>query len=272
MTTKKCAACNKRSGLLLEMDVRERLKYHGRCYHMPCFLWMQGVIHNANDKNDPCTGDTCNAALFVRARWYDGVILTAISACRILTFLNLAVLMYYGLLARVFLSPVAAGVLYVAAFTLVAWTYRSNRSKLIVFIIACLYAIYVSSGESVVADHLYDVFIIAKLAALLFAIDRGVRTLMLLRIVDDGQMARESGALGFTCYAWPIARYLPIYGSLLTGVGAQIATYVLCDKTLLSLHLFFGVIGAASLVVLLYPPRVVPRWIPRWEELVSLPF
>ncbi len=272
MTTKKCTACNKRSGLLMEMIVGERPRYHHRCYHMPCFLEMQGAIHRADDKNDTCTSDSCNAMLFLRARWYDGAILAAISACRMLTFINLAVLMYYGLLARAFLSLPAAGALYATLFALDAWTYRCNLRKMAVFAASYLYVVYVGCSESAVSDHLYDVLIIAKLAALLFAIERGARTLMLLRIVDDGKMARESGALGFTCYAWPIARYLPLYVSLLAGVGVQVAAYMLCDKMLLPPHLFLAVIGAASLVVLLYPPRVVPRWVPRWEELVSLPF
>lgn len=270
MTIKKCTACSKRSGLLMEMDVRDYTQYHGKFYHPPCFLAQQGEVHRANDPADPCPLGRCNAALFAPARWYSGVGLALAAACQLPTYLHLAVLLYYGMQASIVLSPLAFNVAYGVIGIACIAAFRTNVRRMLAFAVCYAYARYYCSWD-VATANMYDVLLIAKLTMLLWLIERGARTIMLLRVVQPTQWARESGALAWTCHAWPIHAAVPLYVSLIGGAAACGAVYV-ADGTLLPIFIWVAAIGAMSWAVLLYPPRVVPRWRAHIEELLSMPF
>lgn len=270
MTVKKCSSCNKRSGLLEEMLVPDRPHYHGKFYHAHCFLSMQGAVHRDGDPNDTCSDNSCNAALFMPARWYSGVGLATTGACQLLSYLHLAVLMYYGMLGVIFLDPVLFNFLYGALGVLCIVAYRRNSGKMLAFALSYAYARYYCSWD-LAAASMYDVFLIAKLTLFLWLFERGARVCLLLRVVHPVQWARESGTLLWTCHAWPAHDAMPMYVSLIGGAAICGVVYNVYG-VLLAPPFWVAAVGAVSFAVLAYPPRVVPRWRAHAEELLSLPF
>lgn len=270
MTVKKCAKCSKWCNLPMEMDVRDNAHYHGKFYHPECFLSMQGAVHRANDPADTCPIGRCNADLFSPARWYSGLALAAAAAGRLPTYLHLAVVLYYSMLLAVLLDPLYFNLAYGVLGVLCIAAFRGNPGKMLAFAAGYAYVRYYCSAA--VADaHLHDVLLIAKLTLLLWLIERGARTFLLLRVVDPAQWARESGALMWTCHAWPVNAAVPLYASLIGGAAVCGAVYAAIG-VLLPIFVWVAAIGAVSFGVLIYPPRVVPRWRMHVEGLLSLPF
>lgn len=288
MTVKQCAMCKKRNGILVEIMAKESPSYRGKHYHATCFLELQGSIHQANDPKDVCEDGQCNAVLFeemnipwgwkskrailsmVYAKMVATLTLFLLATTHLLSYLPLAFVIYYWMMARIFLPlPYFAGL----CTFLAGWMFYAhfrNKKRMTAMLLGVAYLIYYCDAERVSTLY-YDVLLMPKIMALLFLCERGIRVCMLLRIVDANHMAKECGALLWTLQAWPLARYLPLYVSLLAGILSEGACYVL-RVPLFSPLMVMAIIGGTSYAFLLYPLSLKPRWRIHAEELFYLPF
>lgn len=289
MTVKKCASCKKRSGALVEMVVPNVVAYHQKYYHASCFLSAQGVIHEENNDKDPCEVGQCNAPLFecMTQRVYSkrsifarintffkrvwiSCTLMLLAATQWWSYLGLSVLLYYGMMARVFLPFEYFTGLCVGIACLITAVYRSNVYRLAAILSGFTYLIYFCDAERASTMY-YDVTLIPKIMTVLFLSERGIRVLLLWRIVNANHLAKEYGALLWTVQSWPFLIQFPLYGSsLCTAVAYGIVVFLKLPFTTPLYPLCF--LGGISWLILLYPITYRPRWKIHGEELISLPF
>jgi hypothetical protein len=249
MTIKKCAVCKDRDGLLLSLNVPERASYHGRCYHAECLLATIGSIHDER-KDDAC--EQCNAALFSRATWRTRYTLLFSALLRAPHWASLALAMHCAILLQLHAAPLITALFYALLLIGLSLRYRTSPRKLGAAAVGLFYWGYCAHG----IFDLSDTFFILRLTILLWLIERGLRVVALLRLVEIAAYDREAGALAWTCTEWPA--WLPLYVSLGGGLLAQFACYA-TRAPLLPLHVMLAVVGAVSLALLLVPPRRVPR-------------
>lgn len=289
MTVKKCAVCKKKNGMLIEMNIPSAIAYHSKYYHASCFLSAQGTIHQEDDAKDVCEVGQCNAPLFecmtkrtsVKKSIYSRILLLMsrektsfslmlLAAAQWCSYLGLAVVLYYGMLARVFLSFEVFSGICVAVACLLTAVYRSNVKRLAAILSAFVYLIYFCDAERASVLY-YDVALIPKIMIMLFLCERGLRVLMLLRIVNANHLAKEYGALLWTVQPWPFLIQFPMYGSI--ACTAVVYGGVVMFKLPFIAPIYpLCLLGGISWLMLLYPVAYRPRWRIHAEELVSLPF